>query len=269
MRIWPRISVITPSFNQGRFLEETIRSVLDQDYPNLEYIVIDGGSTDNSVDIIKKYAKKLAVWVSEPDRGQSDALNRGFRIASGEIVGWLNSDDVYLEKSLYTAARYFTEYPTVDLIYGNYFNIDENSRVVKICYDLPYSFWRWAIGGIFFCQPASFFRRSVFDRIGYLNVDLHYCMDNEFFYRMFRAGCKFKHVDEFMAKFRYHHSSKAVAGQKETKNALFEIWADNYGTGKRSLDKCFYVSFQLFLRAIRAGNNLVRNHITSRRVISG
>ena len=122
---WPRISIVTPSFNQGRFLERTILSVLNQNYPNLEYIVMDGGSTDESVEIIKKYENYLAYWISEKDNGQSDAIKKGFQKSTGEILAWLNSDDIYLSGALRGVAGFFRDGKGTEVVYGNRYIIDE------------------------------------------------------------------------------------------------------------------------------------------------
>lgn len=129
---YPKISIVTPSYNQGSYLEETILSVLNQKYPNLEYIIIDGGSTDSSVEIIKKYASYLSYWVSEKDSGQSEALNKGFNRASGEIIAWLNSDDLYCENTLHIIAEKFMEHPEVGIVYGDVINFMANGKETRI-----------------------------------------------------------------------------------------------------------------------------------------
>ena len=126
---WPKISIITPSYNQGEFLERTILSVIEQNYPNLEYIIIDGGSTDGSVDIIQKYADKLAYWISEKDNGQTHAINKGFKKATGEIVAWLNSDDELCEGALMAVASVFMEHDEADFVFGNQYSIDSNGKI--------------------------------------------------------------------------------------------------------------------------------------------
>src|SRR5512138_1788368 len=126
----PLVSIITPSFNQAAFLETTIRSVLDQDYPSLEYFIVDGGSKDGSLEIIQRYAHRLAGWVSEPDRGQTDAINKGFGMAHGEILAWLNSDDVYQPGAVAEAATFLQQNPEVGLVYGDATYIDENGRTI-------------------------------------------------------------------------------------------------------------------------------------------
>jgi len=208
MECYPRISIITPSYNQRPFLEETIQSVLNQGYPNLEYIVIDGGSTDNSVEIIKKYKDQLAYWVSEPDKGQSDAINKGFRVATGEILAWLNSDDLYLPGTLQTVAEYFSSHPDVDCVYGDIYMIDEHGRRLFLRKSIPFDCRAHLFGGCLVPQPASFFRKTVIDRVGYLDTSLHYNMDTEFFVRCGHEGIKFGHIPQPLACFRLHPASK-------------------------------------------------------------
>lgn len=211
MNSLPRISIITPSYNQAQFLEETIRSVLEQGYPNLEYIIIDGGSTDNSVEIIRKYENRLAYWVSEPDRGQSHAINKGFQKATGEILSWLNSDDVYLLNTLWIVGRFFANHPEVDVVYGGHLDIDEKGKIFREARPFPF-FSRWGLlsrGGAM-CQPATFFRRKVLDKVGYLDESLVYNMDYDFFLRMAFTGCKIVPIPHKLVNFRYHPSSKTV-----------------------------------------------------------
>ena len=174
---WPKVSIVTPSYNQGAYLEQTIRSVLLQGYPNLEYIVIDGGSTDESVAILRKYEPWLTYWVSESDKGQSDAINKGFSRASGEIFGWLNSDDLYEPNALALIANYFSTTPDCDLLYGNGWSIDENGQRKHPCsWIKPYD-RRLLLTFNFILQPAAFWRRSVWKRTGELDISHHWAMD--------------------------------------------------------------------------------------------
>ena len=206
----PRVSIVTPSYNQAQFLEETIRSVLLQGYPNLEYIIIDGGSTDGSVDIIRKYEPWLAYWVSERDKGQADALNKGLRIAKGDIIGWLNSDDLYEPGALSLVARYFVKYPEACVVYGNITFVDEHSapvRQVRPNYSREkfVQWWRYKNVGVPSC--AAFYRREVFDQVGGFDTNLHYVLDYEFY---LRAGefYGFHYLPELNSCFRVHTTSK-------------------------------------------------------------
>jgi glycosyltransferase involved in cell wall biosynthesis len=210
-RMYPRISIVTPSFNQGSFLEHTIQSVLNQNYPNLEYIIVDGGSTDGSVDVIKKYDSKLAYRVSEKDKGQSDAINKGFRRATGEILAWLNSDDCYLPGTLERVADFFSSHPAVDLMYGDLLLIDVSGNILGIRRVVPYNYTLALYGLSTVPQPSAFFRRRALDVVGLLDEELHYQMDTEFFLRFGKRGLNVKHLPVPLAMFRLHAQSKTVS----------------------------------------------------------
>jgi glycosyltransferase involved in cell wall biosynthesis len=201
------ISIVTPSYNQAAFLERTIQSVLSQDYPNLEYIIIDGGSTDGSVDIIKKYAGKLAYWISEKDNGQAHAINKGFRQATGDIVAWLNSDDEYCPDALKTVAETFMTYKDIDFVFGNRLTIDENEKVIRDDRHTRFSFTELVVYGTILSQPASFWKRELLEKYGYLDESLRFSMDYEFFCRI-GPHIKTKHIKKYLAKFRRHSRSK-------------------------------------------------------------
>ncbi len=174
---WPKISIITPSFNQGQFIEETIRSVLLQNYPNLEYIVIDGGSSDNTIEIIRNYESHLAYWISEKDRGQSEAINKGFKKSSGEIVAWLNSDDVYLPGTFNEVVNFFNNNPDISVVYGDFKNsYDDDHTQDHIVKCGEFSFIR-LLKRDFIGQPSVFFRRDVLFEAGLLDETLHNSLD--------------------------------------------------------------------------------------------
>jgi glycosyltransferase involved in cell wall biosynthesis len=208
MNEWPKISIVTPSYNQRAFIERTIRSVLNQNYPNLEYIIIDGGSTDGSVEIIKKYSDKLAYWVSEKDQGQAHAINKGFRQATGDIVGWLNSDDEYFDWALETVAKTFIANKDVDFFFGNRLTVDENGRILRDDRHTRFSFSALVLYGMIVSQPATFWKRELFEKYGYLDESQCFCMDYEFFCRV-GAHIKAKHIRKHLARFRRHSSSKS------------------------------------------------------------
>lgn len=211
---YPKISIIMPSYNQGKFIEEAILSVLEQDYPNLEFFIIDGGSTDSTLDIIKKYEKSIDYWVSEKDNGQSAAINKGFRMASGDIITWLCSDDTYLDGTLRYVGEFFTKNKNIDILYGDVKFIDHNGIVFSEIKGLEFSKTKYLsrIGSI--PQPASFFRRELLQHVGFLDESLEYCMDYEFFGRIIFSGYdNIKHVNRFLATYRFHEDSKTVAGQ--------------------------------------------------------
>ncbi len=212
----PRISVITPSFNQGVFLERALRSVLTQDYPQLEYIVIDGGSNDDSVENLHRYADQLAYWHSTPDLGQAAAINEGFARSSGEIMTWLNSDDVLLSETLWVVGTLFATYPQIAWITGLGMNIDANDQVTKLA--LPSGKFRglsargWYHGRLlgFIRQEGTFWRRELWQAAGALNEDLPYSMDYDL-WRRFARHADLVTVQQPLAAFRKHAAQKTAA----------------------------------------------------------
>lgn len=207
----PKVSIITPSYNQGQFIEETILSVLNQEYPNLEYIIIDGGSTDNSVDIIKKFEKELTYWVSEPDKGQSDAINKGFHKSTGEILHWLNSDDVLVPNIISKVVQYFNDHCEIGCVIGDQINIDKNGNQLNIVKAIPFHFSTALYGACMVPQPATIFRRKAWEKTGDLSISLQYQMDFEYFLRMAKADVRFGLLKEPVAKFRLHANSKTIS----------------------------------------------------------
>ncbi len=222
----PLVSIITPSYNQVRYLEDTIQSVLQQDYPNLEYIVVDGGSTDGSLEVIERYKDKLAWWVSEPDQGQADAINKGFRKASGEIIAWLNSDDLYLPGAISSAVELFQENPTLGVIYGDAVSADADGRLLN---ELRFSNWgtRDFLQFNIICQPAVFMKRSIVEKIGYLDASFHFFLDHQLWIRLSRET-EFNHHPEFWAVSRYHPDAKNVTMASESGAEVIRImdWAE-------------------------------------------
>lgn len=210
--VYPKITVITPSYNQGAFLEETILSVLGQNYPALEYIIVDGGSTDNSVGIIKKYDHKLDYWISEKDKGQSDAINKGFRKATGEIIIWINSDDLLTENALFKIAELFhIAGPEVGLIHGG--TEVFSTKHIKNDFGYPDQSIERHLSGMSFPQPSAFVRKKYWDMVGELNTDLHYGMDYDLFSRL-SLLCEFRSTDLILSKYRIHPESKSKSQNK-------------------------------------------------------
>ncbi len=223
----PKITVITPSFNQGDFLERTIRSVIDQGYPNLEYLVFDGGSTDQSVEIIRKYEEDISFWTSEPDRGQSHAVNKGFERSTGEIIGWLNSDDTFLPDCFAKVVEAFRRHPDAGAVYGDFVYIDENDGVLRKRKLFKKFRYETLLFHDYLGQPAVFFRRDVLKKIGPLDESLKFAMDWDFFLRMKRAT-RMVHVDACLATYRIHSESKSSAeGSERYKADLVRIHRKN------------------------------------------
>lgn len=214
----PKISIITPSYNQGQFLEETILSVLNQDYPNVEYIIIDGGSTDNSVEIIKKYVDRLTYWVSEKDRGQTHAINKGFKRATGEVVNWLNSDDLLEHGALGMLAKEIQKVPTADFYFGDFSVIDNKGRKLFSRKSGPYQFATLFWGRQLSSQPAVFFRRNLLENLGYLDESLNFCMDTEFWIRAAYKGARFHQIKSTLGITRMHGDAKTTRLQQVLHN---------------------------------------------------
>lgn len=222
----PLVTIITPSYNQADYLEETIRSVLEQEYPNLEYLVVDGGSTDGSVEIIRKYADRISWWVSEPDQGQADALNKGLARAKGQIVAWLNSDDVYRPGAIRRAVERLERLPAVGMVYAQLDSIDRWGRVFNTIkyrqFDLLDLLSFHIIG-----QPTVFMRRSLLDQAGPLDTSYNYLLDHHLWLRMFRLA-PIEYVPEVWAAARHHASAKNVAQAARFGEEAFRIldWAE-------------------------------------------
>ena len=205
----PLVSIITPSFNQARFLEQTMRSVLEQDYPNIEYLVADGASTDGSVDLIRKVEKKLAWWTSEKDEGQADAINKGLSRAKGEIVAWLNSDDYYMPGAVASAVKALMDHPQAGFVFGNVRVVAEDESIIN---QLTYGDWGLADLMAFriIGQPAVFMRREVLERAGSLDLSYHLLLDHQLWIRMAMEG-KMVYVPQLWASAHYYDDCKNLA----------------------------------------------------------
>ena len=204
----PRITIVTPSFNQAAFLEQTIDSVLSQGYPNLEYIIMDGGSTDGSIDVIRRHEKHLAYWVSEKDRGPADALSKGFSRATGEILAYLNSDDIYAPGCLKAIAEVLSD-SAVDVAYGNMYWVDGDGSVIGEQRQTPFLPMAYLYGGATLQQPATFWKRELYLQCGEIDVSYQFAYDTDLFVRFALRGARFKHVNRFVASFRIHSQSKS------------------------------------------------------------
>jgi glycosyltransferase involved in cell wall biosynthesis len=204
---WPKISVVTPSFNQGRYIESTIKSVLDQGYPNLEYLIMDGGSTDGTVEIIEKYSDQLTYWVSEPDEGQTDALIKGFNRASGDILCWLCSDDLFEARTLQEVAEIFVQHPDWEVVYGDSFWIDADGRPIRFKKEIPYYNFVWMYDHDYLPQPSTFWRRGIYEKVGGLDVRMELSMDSDLWSR-FAEHTALHHVPLAWSRMRFYPEQK-------------------------------------------------------------
>jgi glycosyltransferase involved in cell wall biosynthesis len=224
----PLVTIVTPSLNQGHFLRATIESVLCQDYPHVEYIIMDGGSTDSTAAVAAEYGSRLT-FISEKDNGQSDAINKGFRRARGEIVAWLNSDDILLEGAISTAVQALSNHPHAGAVYGEGYLIDREGNITgRFPYTQPFDLWRLTYLSDYILQQSVFFRRSVFDTIGYLREDLHYTMDWDV---LIRIGKKFPVVlvPEFLGCLREYPEAKSFSGGLRRAREIRRILCEHTG----------------------------------------
>jgi glycosyltransferase involved in cell wall biosynthesis len=209
--VMPLVSIVTPSFNQARYLESTIRSMLGQEYPRLEYIIVDGGSTDGSVEVIKKYEGQLAWWVSEKDRGQTDAINKGFLQAGGEIFAWLNSDDTYEPGAVGEAVRFLIEHPEVAMVYSDCNYIDEEGRVIGRFPAAQTDYRRLRQGYVHIPQQTMFFRAHYWKELGPLDPSFYFAMDYDLWTRI-AARAPLRYIPgQTWANFRLHGTGKTMA----------------------------------------------------------
>lgn len=240
-RSWPKISLVTPSFNQGAFLEKTIRSVLLQGYPNLEYIVIDGGSTDHSLEILKKYEPWLTTCVSEADRGQSHAINKGFSNATGELLGWLNSDDYFMPGALFALAEAYLEDCSVGAVYGRGDIVNEQGEVVlapNLTQVSEQNLFEWFSGGAEFMQPSCLFTREAWQQCGPLSEDLHFAMDLDFWINIAKKF-DFRSIDELLSISLKHEQAKTTVHKELSRIDVAIVYAKhgNVEQARKELDR--------------------------------
>lgn len=248
--ISPKISIVTPSFNQAQFLEKTILSVLNQNYPNLEYIIIDGGSTDGSVEIIKKYEKCLTYWVSQKDNGQADAINKGFQKSNGEILAWLNADDLYLPGTLIKVKNNFQKYRENNFIYGHSLLIDKKDNIMRICYTIPQNYHSYIYdrGGNIF-QGTVFWKRDIFYKYGGLDSKLYFALEYKLFDKFFKYE-RGVFLNDILAAYRIHKETKSST--VESKLVVEEF--DSIRKTNRNIVLKFYYRVRRWVYYLYYGN---------------
>ena len=236
----PLVSIVTPSFNQARYLESTIRSILDQDYPNIEYIIVDGGSTDGSVDIIRRYADRLAWWISEKDRGQTDAINKGFAHANGDILAWLNSDDTYEPGVVAEAVAFLRNRPEVGLVYGDANFIDENGNIIGRFPAAQTDYKRLRRGYVHIPQQASFWRADLWRKVGPLDPSFYFAMDYDLWVRL-AAQAPVKYTSRLWANFRLHTEGKTMAADDRCWPEMLKVHYRDGGSWLSIIQAKYYI----------------------------
>lgn len=241
-----RVSIVTPSYNQAAFLERTIRSVLDQDYDNIEYLVVDGGSTDGSLEIIKKYSKHLSWWVSEKDRGQTDAINKGFSRATGEILAWLNSDDTYEPGAVKAAVAQFESHPEASAVYGEAHFINGNDQIIGRFPTAQTDLKKLKRGYVHVPQQACFFRADLWRKVGPLDPTFYFAMDYDLWVRLSRLAPMVHIPGQYWANFRLHSDAKTIAADDR-------CWPEMLRIHYRDGGSCFsMIVFKYWLRRLAA-----------------
>ncbi len=241
----PKITVVTPSYNQGEFIERTIQSIVGQDYPNLEYIVCDGGSTDQTVDILKRYDEQITWWCSEKDGGQTAAINKGMRRATGDIVGWINSDDMLLPGALWTVARFYLQHPDTDFANGLTVEIDRDDRIQNFTHTVMSKFF-FRHGSYNISQLGMFWRREVFDSIGYLDETFHACMDMEWIIRVYEKGLRVRRINSNLGAIRIYEATKTAQQGDIWHRDGQELVRRYHGYYMGNRKSLYYVFFQLY-----------------------
>jgi len=221
------ISVITPSFNQGGFIGRTLASVAGQSHPALEHLIFDGGSTDATLEVLKAAGPSIR-WVSRPDGGQADAVNQGLQIARGDVIAWINSDDIYYPRAFEQVAAAFSADPELDVLYGMADHIDVDDQPFE---EYPTIAWNTEKlrQTCFICQPALFFRRRVIEKVGLLNADLHYCMDYNYWLRLADAGCRFAYHPAKLAGSRLYADNKTLSNRVAVHQEIGEMFKAHDG----------------------------------------
>ena len=242
-KILPKITIVTPSYNQGLFIEKTILSIINQDYPNMEYIVCDGGSTDDTVRILKKYDQNITWWCSEKDKGQTDAINKGMKRATGDIVGWINSDDVLLPGALWAVAYFYINHPKTEFANGYTVEIDKDDRIINFMTTIMSK--AFARRGCYnMSQLGMFWKRTLFDKIGYLDNSFHAQMDVEWLIRVYESGILVKRINENIGAIRRYETTKTAQGGEIWRRDSAELRKRYHGLYVPNRNSFIYLLFQ-------------------------
>lgn len=236
-----KVSIVTPSFNQARYLERTILSVLEQDYSHIEYMIIDGGSTDGSLEIIQKHANRLAWWVSEPDKGQTDAINKGFARASGEILAWLNSDDTYNPGAISAAVKFLQDNPQVGMVYADTDFIDEQGSVIGRFPAAQTDLTRLLRGYVHIPQQAAFWRADLWRKVGPLDPSFYFAMDYDLWVRLARITELRYLPGQVWANFRLHASGKTIAADDRCWPEMLKVHYRDGGSSFAPIVAKYYI----------------------------
>ena len=250
---YPKISIVTPSYNQGRFIEDSIQSVLNQNYPNFEHIIIDNQSTDETIEVLKKYDHMPHLkWISEPDEGQTDAINKGFKMASGDIVAWLNADDYYLPSTFQSVAKYYQK-KGFEILYGQCVFVDENKKKLRIKREHSFNYGVLLYYGCYIPSTATFFNRRILDSGNFLDPSYMVTMDYEYFVRLYTLGYRFDFLSQVLAAFRWHKRNISVIYSEKRREERLRV-QHMYGfkiTSKYSIQTKLYDLAARFYRIKR------------------
>ena len=238
---YPKFSIITPSYNQGQFIERAILSVLDQDYPDFEHIVVDNCSDDNTLEILKSYPHLR--WISEPDNGQSEAINKGFQMAEGEILAWLNADESYYKNTFNIIREHYIQNESVDVFYGDVDFVDGEGKLIRHKREIDFDENILLYYGCYIPSAATFFRRRIIEEGQYLNESYHYTMDFEYYVRLSKKGYTFKHIPKTLANFMWTGDNKSLNAnrRKKERNRVQR----KYGFKHQFLNRIFTEIFRL------------------------
>lgn len=259
--MFPKITIVTPSYNQAEYLEQCLKSVINQGYPNLEYIVMDGGSSDNSIDIIRKYESQIHYWQSKPDNGQASAIKKGFEIGSGEILGWINSDDFLCRDTLLRVAEVFSNNHELASIYGNAFWVDEIGSLIRALIPSQVNYQNLAYGANAIFQGATFYKKQAYEEIGGLNADLEYAMEYELLFKLARQF-EIQYIPEFFACFRKQPLSKGSTIPEVGQRELADILEKEFNL---KLNSYSYLCKKEFLKTFRRIKQLLSGELGSTR----